>query len=244
MSTHTRSGFTIIEVMLFLAITGALTVAILVGSSVSINQQRYRDSVNSFKGILQEQYSLIGNVINSEHENPVCTQSEGSLEMSEENRQARGTSDCLVIGRFVVVEPTRVTAYNLIGRPPAGDTTETSDAAVLATYAMSAEAAETYEVSWGARIVQPGTSEETASVLIVRSPLSGSILTYIHDGDQRLALQDMVRDANMVQKDFCVDSDNALRTVQHQGVRIAARAAGQSAVETIGVNLGEGSICE
>src|SRR5690606_34898808 len=113
----TRSGFTIIEVMLFLAITGALAVSILVGSGAAIGQQRYNDSVNSFKGLIQDQYSQITNVINGEAKNPACSFSEGALTISDDKNaeEFRGTSECLVLGRFLLVEPEQVTAYDVIG---------------------------------------------------------------------------------------------------------------------------------
>ena len=60
MSARTETGFTLVEAMLFLAITGLLTVGILVGSGVAISQQRYRDSVNSLKSFIQDQYSACG----------------------------------------------------------------------------------------------------------------------------------------------------------------------------------------
>ena len=49
MAAKTNNGFTVIETMLFLGVAGALTMGVLVGSGASINQQRYRDSVNSLK---------------------------------------------------------------------------------------------------------------------------------------------------------------------------------------------------
>lgn len=255
MRTQKNSGFTIIEVMLFLAITGALTVGLLAGAGVSINQQRYRDSVNSLKGLLQEQYGQVTNVINSEENNPICTQSGSSLVMDESDTQTRGTSDCLVIGRFVLIEPTKVVAYNLIGRPPVGPATETSDITVLGSYAMAVDVPESYEIGWGARVVQPRTTEDiTTGVLIVRSPLSGSILTYTQDlpqatdlgDDERLlvlnaAIYDMISDSNTVQKDLCVDSGGASALAKRRAVRINARAANQSAIE---IPLEEDNVCD
>jgi hypothetical protein len=69
------------------------------------------------------------------------------------------------------------------------------------------------------------------SILIVRSPISGSILTYIQDGDRRSAVSGMIADSNMVQKDFCVDSDGSSAMSGLLAVRINAKAANQSAVE-------------
>jgi type II secretory pathway pseudopilin PulG len=57
-----RAGFTIIEVMLFLAISGFLFVGILVGTGSGISRQRYNDSVQDIARILREQYSSVVNV--------------------------------------------------------------------------------------------------------------------------------------------------------------------------------------
>lgn len=233
MRTQMRSGFTIIEVMLFLAITGALTVALLVGSGAAINRQRYRDSVNTFKGLLQEQYGQITNVVNSDAQNKKCTKVDTSLDFSDANLQPRGTSDCLVIGRFLLIEPKSVTAYNLIGLPPDSDPAGDDDSALLRSYTIDHEQPETYQIAWDARIVQPGTNNDaTVSVLIVRSPRSGSTLTYTADGDHLSSMSDMITDDNMKQRDFCVDPDENFELARRRlAVRVNARAANQSAIE-------------
>ena len=244
MSTQTRSGFTIIEVMLFLAISGALTVSILVGSGVAIGQQRYRDSVNTFKGLIQEQYSQITNVVNSDGDNPVCSPSGTTLDMSDQSNQARGTSDCLVMGRFLIVEETKVTAYDLIGQPPTAPVKNDSksDVTELKSYFMAVQSPEVHDISWGARIVQPkSTNGMIAGILIIRSPISGTILTYTKDlkkadivDSTKISgiVRSVIDESNTAQKDFCVDSEGGTfgRTAR-QAVRIKERATNQSGVE-------------
>ena len=222
--------------MLFLAITGALTIGILVGSGATIGRQRYRDSVHSFKKLIQEQYGQIANVINSEPQNPTCTPSAPTLIMDGDHRQDRGTSECLVIGRFVLVQPTEVTTYNLIGQlDPAVDeaTIDGGDSAVLSRYFLATELPETHAVNWGARVVQPkSTDDVTFSMMVVRSPLSGAILTYVMDGDMSGSMGDMIGDEYMARKDVCLDPDGGLLVrARRQAVRIQARAANQSAIE-------------
>ena len=241
MRTHRQSGFTIIEVMLFLAITGALAVGILMGSGAAIGQQRYRDSVSSFKGHIQEQYGQIANVVNSEVQNSVCSQSGDTVLFDDRSQQPRGTSDCLVMGRFMLVEPTTVTAYNLIGQPDPS-ARGVDDTEVLKTYALALQSPETYDISWKARIVEPKSNDGSlTSVLIVRSPLSGSILTYVQDGDHRSTIRDMISNTAMEQKDFCVDSGGGSAMVNRLSVRINAKATNQSAIE---IPLEKDDVCD
>lgn len=229
MTTHAVRGFTIIEVMLFLAVTGMLTVSILVGSGMVIAQQRYRDSVNSLKGFIQEQYSQTANVMNSDASNPVCSVQGNTLDLSGDTLQPRGTSECLLLGRYLRVEPTNVTVYDVIGQP-ATDEEGTDDVGALQNYTLAlSDNFEMKEVAWGAMIVSPGTATGlTASVLIVRSPLSGSVVTFVGDGNQPPA--ELVSSSNMVQKDFCVDSQGGA-IASRLAVRINARATSQSSIE-------------
>jgi type II secretory pathway pseudopilin PulG len=240
MTTQAARGFTIIEVMLFLAVTGMLTVGVLVGSSTAIAQQRYRDSVNSLKSFIQEQYGQTTNVVNSDASNPVCKKSGNSLVLKSATLQARGTSECLLLGRYLLIEPTKVTAYDVIGQAVT-DTEGGDDIAALKNYVMAlSDTAETADIAWGASIVKPKTATGlTTSVLILRSPLSGSVVTFVSDGNQKPAA--MLDSSNMVQKDLCVDPAGGVVTSQRMAVRINARATSQSAVE---VPLEKDSVCD
>ena len=60
-----KLGFTLIEVALFLAVTGALFVSIAVGVQQSIYQQRQNDAVNSFIEFLRSAYAGVTNVQNT-----------------------------------------------------------------------------------------------------------------------------------------------------------------------------------
>lgn len=54
-----KSGFTIIEVMLVLGLTGMLLIGLLGGTFSSIAAQRYSDSVRSFAEYLRQEYSEV-----------------------------------------------------------------------------------------------------------------------------------------------------------------------------------------
>ncbi len=56
-----RKGFTIIEVALFIAITGALFIGITVGTGNSIQHQRFYDTTQNFAEFLRTVYSEVSN---------------------------------------------------------------------------------------------------------------------------------------------------------------------------------------
>ena len=59
-----RGGFTLIEVAIFLAVTGVLFVSVTVGVQNSIYQQRYNDSVQNFIELWRNIYAGVANVQN------------------------------------------------------------------------------------------------------------------------------------------------------------------------------------
>ena len=54
-----KKGFTILEVMLFLAITGLMLIGVIGGTYSAIASQRYTDSVRSFAEFLRQTYAEV-----------------------------------------------------------------------------------------------------------------------------------------------------------------------------------------
>ncbi|HEU5121800.1 MAG TPA: prepilin-type N-terminal cleavage/methylation domain-containing protein [Candidatus Saccharimonadales bacterium] len=245
MGKQTQSGFTIIEVMLFLAVTGLLAVGILVGSGVAIGQQRYRDSVNSLKSFIQEQYSEVTNVINTRGSNWSCT---AAGEVVEDSGQPRGTGECVLLGRLITVDDTgtTLTAANVVGYRIPGAATASSDLLEMKNnyrLGISPIDQETTEVAWGAQIVKPGAGVTPASmsILIIRSPLSGSLFTFTQDSIQS-NLNNMIDEANLKNaKDLCVNADAGTFVGRRMEVRIDPYAASQSAVR---IPVESESVCD
>jgi hypothetical protein len=237
MGSKTETGFTIIEVMLFLAVSGMLAAAILVGAGVSINQQRYRDSVNSLKSYVQQQYSEVTNVTNDRVKSWSCNGVASVKETDSSGGEDRGTSDCVILGRFFTVDAsgTRLSAANVVGVRKSGATDQPSDVSEIATnYAIgiSPVIKDDDEVGWGAQIVKTkSTTPMPLSVLIVRSPLSGGILTFTADGDQTTNLGSMVTSADMVRRDLCVNAEVGTFVGNRMAVEISAFASNQGAIQ-------------
>lgn len=247
MGERLHSGFTVIEVMLFLAVTGMLMVAILVGSGVAIGQQRYRDSVGSLQSYIQEQFSLASNVSNARDQGWTCDSSGNVTTVNPSIGVPRGTSDCVIMGRFVTVDSTgtQVTTSNVIGYRAPNAVTQSSDIGEITTnYKLSISPInqDSQPVSWGAQVVKPKTTTpQPLSILILRSPLSGSILTFVESGIQS-NLGSMVAATNMAtQFDMCVNAEVGSFVGKRMEVRIVPYATSQSAIQ---VPTEANSICD
>ena len=87
-----QDGFTIIEVTLFLAVSGFFAISLLVGASTAVQRQQYRDSVQSFANYLRSQYSQVINVENDRNFGK-CPIGGGDTN--------RGQSECVILGRYI-----------------------------------------------------------------------------------------------------------------------------------------------
>lgn len=235
-NTH---GFTIIEVMLFLGVTGLLTIGILAGSGVAINQQRYRDSVSTLKSFVQQQYNQTTNVTNGRAGAESCTNASVlQPPVSVPNPQSRGTSDCLLMGRFITVgeDGKQLTASNVVGyRTSVAAATEATDLAELTTnyrLGVSEIEQESTSVEWNAQVVKPKTTTfYPLSILIIRSPLSGSVMTFIDNGNQT-DLDGMVAGGIANENtDLCVNAPAGSFVGERLAIRVNAFATSQSSIE-------------
>lgn len=244
MIRHTGGGFTIIETMLFLAITAALAIAILLGTGTAINQQRYQDAVNSLKSYMQDQFSRVATVTNDRAGTLSCDAA-GQVSDSSSG-QYRGTSDCLLLGRLVTVDSSgqQLTATNIVGyRQAAGPQTDDISELKVYNYGFSPVDTDKQQVSWGATIVQKKNIPQPASILIVRSPLSGRILSFttphlVTNVTDLKALIDLSNTAQPLL--MCVAPSGGTVASQLLGVQIDAAAAGQSGVE---IPTGDSGVC-
>jgi type II secretory pathway pseudopilin PulG len=233
MSIKRQTGFTIVEVMLFLGITGLIMAFMLNGVGSQLNERRYQDATNSLVSFMQNQYNLVANVNNSRAKGV----SFGSCDTSH----VAGTSDCTVVGRI------------LHAGSLDGDTQQITSSWVIATKdvaalidsvhvlqdaeLVAATDVDTYDVAWGTKLVKAAdhTQPLSLTVLIVRIPTTGIVHTYINPG-RNISPSDIIAAADNVTSDFrlCVDPVGLLNaSADPAGVMIRKDATNTSGVEFV-----------
>jgi type II secretory pathway pseudopilin PulG len=226
------NGFTIVETMLFLGISGLLIMSVLVGTGASINIQRYRDSVTSLQSFLQLQYSNVANVSNDTTEK-TCGESDST---------PRGQSSCVILGKYITVNGTTIQTSDVIGtdRPNSEDASDDLSALKSSLIKVSTfSSPETYELEWGSSIGYK-SGDSAPYILILRSPSSGVIRTFISkttptDGNISEILDDS--QALIQPAQLCVNS-NGLFTGNTMAVKIDGNSTSASGVELLGDNSG------
>lgn len=235
-----QQGYTIIEVMLFFAVTGALMLGVLGSASVGVNTQRYSDAVNTFTAIIQQEFTNATNVVNTKSVQNMCG-------AGDDSELPRGISNCAIIGRLMTVDENGdIVRSNLVGEDPGTTQEDDTELEVIRAFEPKIDAAsqQTDVMSWGTTLERgnPAVPSE-ASILILRSPRSGNVYSYvIHSAvisnsdqleDQLAAISPTLNSADQV---LCIDQAGWVATPA-QAVRLSPFASGPSGVGI--VNSGE-----
>ncbi len=253
-----KHGFTMIEVALFLVITGALFVGIAVGTQNSIFQQRYNDAVQNFAEFLRSAYAQTMNV-----------QSEGD-----------GRSDMAIYGKLVSFGETvdlagndikntdAVYSYNVIGK--VGEMSSGNVLELLSEDQLDANVVvkkddkfqsvglvEDYRPRWSAAIQNTDDSSSfKGALLIVRHPSSGTVYTFVMTGTA-MDINGKIKQANLEgvstfnplteylssfqikQVDFCINPNGPDEGGLRRDVRVISGARNGSGVEIISEGGGD-----
>ncbi len=116
------SGFTIIEVMLVLAVTGFLFIGILGGMSGSLARQRYKDAVQDTADSLRRMYSyVVDTQVYTRENDSVCygltSDAIGNSSLiSNSKNTGRGRSDCVVYGLVATIANSHIEFTELVGK--------------------------------------------------------------------------------------------------------------------------------
>lgn len=244
MSRMTSKGFTIIEVMLFLAITGLLAVLLLVGFNATIDRQRYKEGANSLLTSIQQQYSDAVNIQNTRANGTSCAAGVAGTN--------RGQDNCLVLGRFITVNGGAIKANNIVGAPTSSTATAAGDIAILKSYQPRPDgvnAEYTSTLDWGVRAVGAAgaTANKQLVIAILRSPESGAVYTFSRNNSSvapsnfqnmivNTALPASPNDVGRSAIVLCVDPNN-MAFGEKLAIRIKQNAANATAVELMSNSL-------
>lgn len=177
-----QAGFTIVEISLFMAITGLLFLVALVGTGNTIRTFRFTDSGRSLEAFAQKQYDDIINGLNNRSNTISCSGGVVNLGVG----QAVGSSNCLLMGKLIVFRAGNPTAtvYNVLGSEPANANYSLSDNQLIIDFqptAVTSAATSTYTIPWGAQpsgFKRLSDNVATNGLLLVRSPKSAQLVSY------------------------------------------------------------------
>lgn len=223
-----RRGFTIIEVMLFLAISGLLAVGILAGAGSAISQQQYKDAAVTLRSDIQQLY-----------EDAVAIRNDRSPSVSVCGSTKAGASDCVILGSLMTLDESgAVVKYRIIGDDPLGDpaanrmTDEVSLLKMLKPRIADTTDPVDATLGWDTRL------DHANSLLVIRSPRSGGTYTFTNPTivstavrpDGTSDIEAMVQPGNMQRVKLCV-LPNGWRIGDRLSVVVGAGATSASAVE-------------
>lgn len=254
MGTQKSTGFTIIETLLFLAISGLMMVTMIAGTSLTLNTQRYHDSVRSLQSLLQEQYGALSSTENDRPSEFPCGL-DGTATPQEVTgaTQVRGQSKCEIFGRLVIIQEGDVAVYPVLAyrnesqKPTSGDDISLMQNVLYFGIGVDQSLARTTTLEWGAQIAWPaideaGTGQTTTprsmSILFARSPDSGQVYTFSRDVVPAQAsviegsfIRGLITVEAQEAQTICVDSAG-LVAASTMAVYLTPFATGSSSVET------------
>lgn len=188
-SRKNSGGFTIVELMLFLAITAIMIVTLLAGWSVAINTQSYKDAARSLTSYIQGQYTNTLDVVNDRSPDYTCSLGASGVRVIHVTRggDSRGTTDCLIMGRYITINGRDVRSNAIVGiEPTTAAPAGTADNEVIKAYLPAriddaVMADDTYEIPWILNTYLPSATDLHMAIVIVRSPQTGTMYTFTQD---------------------------------------------------------------
>ena len=242
-----RRGFTIVEVVLFLAITGLMLAGILVAVGAGVNGKRYTEAVDSFHNFLISQFDQADNVANTANE---AGSTGSAVQCNADSPKPAGTTSCSIVGRLVTssdglkVQATPLYAGNdvtEIDSEVADTPAEMLTALGLYTISDSPDS-QVYDMRWQTNLrSEDGTGIQPFTMMIVRLPYSKGSISYISDsstynigGFIPVVTASSALDSQLV---LCVDPAG-LQTAPPVGIVVEnAGSGGASSIQR------EGSLC-
>lgn len=189
MGTSRQQGFTVLETILFLGVSGVLVALLIFGAGTSLNAQRYNDAVSSFKNVLQSQYAELSTVRNTRDSTWSCDATAVAI---DSGNQFRGQGNCVLVGKYMRIDQDDIHIYTVLAYPKASPTGGLDDIDSLKsnyTLGISTADIQSKYLDWGTEIAWPAsgngsrspTTPRTIGLFFLRSPDSGAVYTFTSD---------------------------------------------------------------
>lgn len=191
-----QNGFTMIEVMLFLAITGLLFLIGFWGTTFQVRNVRFTDGIRDLHSYMQQQYSLVSTGANPRNVTATCSNPGGGASTGVTLSDTGGTastagtaSGCILLGKLLKFNPntSTVTSYYVVGKrldDSSTNPTLTGDDMtdlINSSPTISNQGVETYQINWGLTFYQSTTataSNQSQAFAFLRSPSTGKIMSF------------------------------------------------------------------
>lgn len=182
-----QKGYTVVEVTLFLGVSGLLFLVAIFATGSTIRNIRFSDSGFSLESFVQKQYDNVLNGVNTRGDQIVCNSG-----VIGAGSQTPGTSNCFFMGKLLLFKQGEynITSYNIIGTEPAGLNLSQSDEQLIAAYQptiVTDSEVENYPIPWHAYISgirRVSTADPsplaTNALALIRSPRSSRIVSYTY----------------------------------------------------------------
>ncbi|MCA9335106.1 type II secretion system protein [Candidatus Saccharibacteria bacterium] len=188
MSMVVERGFTIVELMLFLAVSGVLFAALMLGIGSNVNQQRYRNDVADFKSLLQNQYAEVLTPQNIRSSDTTCDSSTSVPKPTDApGADDRGATECVILGRSIQIKNgTEVTVANVVGREDENILRSIrdrgQDTTVFSSYHPQISSIDKSRSDLSATLKRFDRTVLDVTVLVLRSPVNGLVKVYWSNG--------------------------------------------------------------
>lgn len=244
-----KKGFSIIEVMLVLAITGLMLIGMIGATTTSISSQRYNDSLRNFAAYMQSVYSEV-----------ISPQSI----TDDDSDQIGNSTDTAILGKVIVFgagDGSKVYSATLTGSANLSKKTNQSfieeladidtDVSVFCGDSSRPSSVQPYTLLWEAKLAQANDvpvgahyrDDFKGTMIIARTPTSATVHTiFAKDETYDFTEGNCISEGSRFSQDLrtnssmytineavgiCVVSDNS---AVHREVRIAADGRNSSAV--------------
>ena len=253
-----RLGFTIIEVVIFLAITSIIFMAIVISTRNVMSRQRYNDSTQNFAEFLRGVYSKLTSIEN----------------------HGDGRSERVIYGKLVTFGETinfagennndhEIFVYDIIGDVDGSINGEevlqslarlNSDVVKVVNEDVDyAGIRESYSTRWMARVEKTDSHDYyKGAIIVVRSAASGAIYTYVMSGEtievnqavhsdapKKLLTSSTLSGFSNTAANFCIGSDDGnIYNGMRRNIRIVANARNSSGVEVVPLDDASQNACQ